>query len=146
VQPAYIISKGLEEFAAAQEQFGCLMDQLQAEHMLRREHGEVEECISKAGTELLRLLLQGHLDLRAAREAEREAIRGADGVLRMHCRKHCERALMTLFGEVTVRRLRYGAPGHDSVFPLDAELNLPADKYSHALAQARGGGSRQELL
>jgi hypothetical protein len=80
VQPAYIISKALEEFAAAREQLGCLMDQLQAEHVLRREHGEVEEWISKAGTELLRLLLQGYLDLRAAREAEREAIRGADGV------------------------------------------------------------------
>jgi hypothetical protein len=123
-----------------------LPDRLQAEHMLRREHGEVEEWIPRAGTELLRLLLQGHLDLRAAREAKREALRGADGVLRMHCRKHCERALMTLFGQVTVRRMRYGMAGHDSVFPLDAQLNLPADKYSHALTQARGGGSRQALL
>lgn len=133
MEPGYLISKGLEEFAAAREQFGCLMDQLQAEHMLRREHGDVEELISKQGTELLRLLLQGHLDLRAARESQRAAVRGADGVLRMHCRKGCERALMTLFGEVTVRRMRYGAPGHVSVFALDAELNLPGDKYSHGL-------------
>ncbi len=64
-----------------------------------------------------------------------KALRGADGVLRVHWRKHCERALMTLFGEVTVQRMRYGMAGHDSVFPSDAELNLPADKHSHGLGK-----------
>jgi hypothetical protein len=32
-----------------------------------------------------------------------------------------------------VKRMGYSLPGHESVFPLDAELNLPLDKYSHGL-------------
>jgi hypothetical protein len=39
------------------------------------EHGEVEELISHEGTELLRRLLQEHLDRRAAQETKREGVR-----------------------------------------------------------------------
>jgi hypothetical protein len=45
---------------------------------------------------------------------------------------------MSLFGEVNVKRLGYGARGKDRVFPLDAQLNLPKDKYSHGLRQRVG--------
>ena len=85
------------------------------------------------GTELLRRLLQGHLDVRAANETRQEAVTGADGVIRNHCRKDCRRDVMSLFGEVSVRRLGYSARGHRSLFVLDGELNLPVDKYSHGL-------------
>ena len=37
---------------------------------------------------------------------------------------------------MSVTRRGYGAPGLQSVFPLDAELNLPPDKYSHGLREA----------
>jgi hypothetical protein len=97
------------------------------------EQGEVEELISHEGTELLRRLLQEHLDRRAAQETKREGVKGPDGVLRRHVREACQRSLMTLFGEVTVQRLGYGAPGEESVFPLDGELNLPRDSYWHGL-------------
>jgi hypothetical protein len=97
------------------------------------EHGEVEELISHEGTELLRRLLQGHLDRRAAQETKREGVKGPDGVLRRQVREACQRGLMRLFGEVTVQRLGYGARGEERVFPLDGELNLPRDSYSHGL-------------
>jgi hypothetical protein len=132
---AYLIHQGLEEFAAAREQFSYLVRELQSAPVLGMQHGEVESLISREGTELLRRLLQGHLDLRSARENEREAVTGSDGVARSRCREGCERDLMSVFGEVQVRRRGYGAPGVSSVFPLDAELNLPADKYSHGLRQ-----------
>lgn len=40
---------------------------------------------------------------------------------------------MSIFGEVTVKRKGYGAPGVEKVFPMDAMLNLPKDKYSHGM-------------
>jgi hypothetical protein len=45
---------------------------------------------------------------------------------------------MSLFGEVTVKCLGYGARGQPSVFPLEAPLNLPRDKYSHGLRRRVG--------
>jgi len=38
-----------------------------------------------------------------------------------------------LFGEVTVTRTGYGERGSDSLHPLDAELNLPEEMYSHGI-------------
>jgi hypothetical protein len=40
---------------------------------------------------------------------------------------------MSIFGEVTVRRKGYSLPGVKSRFVLNADLNLPPDKYSHGL-------------
>jgi len=133
MKQAYTIHKGLDEFTAAREQFSHLIEQLQSDHALHMEHGDVEQIISRDGTELLRRLLQGHLDLRTSLECKREEIQGTDGSLRTHWRQGCKRSLMTLFGEVTVTRMKYSARGKESIFPLDAELNLPGDKYSHGL-------------
>ena len=135
MQPAYTLIRGLEEFTAAREQFAAVVNQLQSNQVLRMEHGEVEDLITHEGTELLRRLLQGHLDLRTVKETKREEVKGSDGVLRRHVREACQRGLMTLFGEVTVRRLGYGARGEESVFPLEGELNLPRDSYSHGIGR-----------
>ena len=43
------------------------------------------------------------------------------------------RALTSVFGEVTVTRRAYRAPGHANLHPADAALNLPAEKHSHGL-------------
>jgi hypothetical protein len=40
---------------------------------------------------------------------------------------------MTIFGEVTVSRIGYSARSATSIFPMDGELNLPNDQYSHGL-------------
>ncbi len=129
---AYTVIRSLEEFAAAREQFNFLVSRLQAAEMSRMEHGDVEATIAQEGTELLRRLLQGHFDLCAKTEERRLEVAGADGVIRGHCRA-AERGLMSLFGEVQVKRLGYSARGERRLCPLDAELNVPPDKYSHGL-------------
>ncbi|MGH8521631.1 MAG: hypothetical protein ACREU9_09495 [Gammaproteobacteria bacterium] len=68
---AYTVIRSLEEFSAARKQFNVLVSRLQSEEMGRMEHGEVEATIAHEGTELLRRLLQGHLDLRAKAEERR---------------------------------------------------------------------------
>jgi hypothetical protein len=135
---AYLIHQGLDEFAAARDQFGQLIEALQSEFNLEKEHGDIEALIWQDGKELLRRMLQGHLDLRAAREPKREHVIGGDGIIRTHRRRGCTRTLMSLFGEVSVKRMGYGERGQESVFPLDARLNLPRDKYSHGLRQRVG--------
>ena len=72
---AYTLIRGLGEFAAAREQFTYLVDRLQSEETAEMEHGEIEELIRADGMELLRRLLQGHLNLRAAREVKRSGER-----------------------------------------------------------------------
>jgi hypothetical protein len=102
--------------------------------MRAMEHGDVEATIAQEGTELLRRLLQGHLDLRTRLEERQGEVVGADGVVRRHCRQG-GRGLESLFGTVQVERLGYGAGtrGVKRLCPLDAELNLPKPKYSHGL-------------
>ena len=117
----------LDEFRPALEQFMSLAGQLGGEMAAKMEHGEIEDFISEAGTEVLGLLLQGRLDLHCNQEKREAAVTGSDGVVRTRCRCGCERSLMTIFGEVAVRRKGYGAPGVAMVFPMDAGLNLPRD-------------------
>ncbi|MGH7383417.1 MAG: ISKra4 family transposase, partial [Candidatus Methylomirabilales bacterium] len=135
MKQAYIISRGTEEFASAREQFALIVDRLQSAAVLSMEHGEVERLIWRGGTELMRRLLQGHLDVRAGAERREADVRGTDGVVRRHVREGCRRRLVTIFGEVEVRRCGYSAPEEGSLFPLDGELNLPKDSYSHGLRE-----------
>lgn len=57
---------------------------------------------------------------------------GADGVERTHHRPG-GRILESIFGRVHVRRMGYSARGVESLYPLDAELNLPSESYSHGV-------------
>ncbi len=113
-------------------------------------HGELEALVQAEGSELLRRLIQGHLNQRSCEEPLRECVVGADGMPRTQRREGRKRCLETRFGEVIVTRRGYGGRGMDSVFPLDAELNLPADKYSHGLrevvVQEVVGGSLDEAV
>lgn len=133
----YPIENGFDEFAAAKEQFEKIIGQLRSEATRSLEHGDVERLIAHEGNEVLRRLLQGYLDERAQAEEPRDGVVGADGQERRHCRAR-SRVLATVFGDVTVRRLGYGGAQLDSVFPLDAALNLPPDKYSQGLRRKVG--------
>ncbi len=62
-------------------------------------------------------------------------VRSGDGVARQRVRAGCPRRLMSVFGEVLVKRLAYGARGEESVFPLDEDLNLPKDSDPHGLRE-----------
>jgi len=122
----------MEAFCSSREQFDAMVAKMSSAETASLSHGDLEELLQRDGQELLRRLLQDHLDLRSARE-HRIAVVGADGVARNHHRDGSARRLETIFGTVDVRRLGYGKAGVDSVFPMDRCLNLPQDKYSHGL-------------
>jgi len=96
-------------------------------------HTGLEDRLAERGRELLRLLLQDHLDLRAAREERRQPVVGADEVVRSRVETGHARGLATVFGTVTVTRMAYRAPGVGNLCPADAVLNLPVEKHSHGL-------------
>ncbi|MGH8903147.1 MAG: ISKra4 family transposase, partial [Egibacteraceae bacterium] len=83
--------------------------------------------------QLQRRLYQDHLDLRAAREADHHDVTGADRVERTRTETGHHRKLATVFGEVSVERKAYRAPGACNLHPADAALNLPVERHSHGL-------------
>jgi len=120
-----------EAFDAAREKFEEMVDQLCSPEALEMAHGELETLISTEGMELLRRLLQGHLDFRGVGDVG-TAVAGTDGVVRTH-RRLGNRCLMSVFGPVSITRMRYSARDTTSLQPLDAELNLPQEVYSHGV-------------
>src|SRR5664280_529884 len=75
-------------------------------------HGDLETRLSVEGREQQRLLMQGHLEERAARETRRTGVTGNDGVARRRVEKDHQRPLTSVFGSVTVTRKAYrAAPG-----------------------------------
>ena len=122
-----------DEFQAATEQFQAMIETLLSAAMSRSEHGEIETFLHCEGQELLRRLFQGYLDRRSEDEVVQAVVVGADGSERRHRRPHCQRSLMSEFGEVVIDRIGYSGRGLTALYPLDRELNLPPDKYSHGL-------------
>lgn len=122
-------------FQQAYEQYDELVNSLSTEESQSWEHGEIERYINERGTELLRRLLQGHLDLRYSQEEYETEVYGSDGEKRPHRRKRTERQLETLFGEVVIQRVGYSTqkPDLSALYPADGKLNLPPDKYSDEL-------------
>jgi hypothetical protein len=94
---------------------------------------EIEDRFAADGREVLRAGVQLVLDARAAGEKRLAAVTGADGVARRRAERGHGRVITTVFGEVTVRRIAYRAPGCANLYPLDAALNLPACCYSWRL-------------
>jgi len=101
---------------------------LQARESWTMKHSELERWIEKEGREVMRQLLQAHLELRGPAEAVEE-VRDADGGERDIGRLH-QRSLATVFGAVTVERFGYRGEGQESLHPVDGELNLPVERYS----------------
>lgn len=122
-----------EEFKPAREEFESLINELISENTMKKEHGDIESLLYEDGMELLRKLLQAHLTIRTQREIQKNSATNSKGEKLTRCRKNCSRKLETKFGEVRVQRMGYSLPSCASVFPLDAELNLPPNKYSHGL-------------
>jgi len=120
-------------FEPARVQFEEIVEHLQSSKTVAMTHSELEELLQTEGRELLRQLLQGHLDYRGVGEVV-EPVVGSDGIARPH-RRPGSRSLVSIFGLVTVRRTQYGARGTSALQPLDAELNLPPERYSHGMRQ-----------
>ncbi|MBI2705797.1 MAG: ISKra4 family transposase [Actinobacteria bacterium] len=120
-------------FAASGTQFAGIVEYLDGAESAGLTHAELEDRLRADGFELLRLLFQDHLDLRASREQRVEAVMDADGTRRGWVEADHDRPLVTLFGEVRVCRLAYRAKGAANLYPADGVLNLPAESFSHGL-------------
>jgi hypothetical protein len=135
-------------FKEAQAQFEQILQWLSSDTACGLSHSEIEALLRSNGNELLRRLLQGYLDSRSEDEIEGEC-RGSDEIERTHRRSQV-RGLVSVFGEVQVRRIGYGGRKMTSLHPLDAELNLPVELYSHGLrrqvAQAAAKNSFSEVV
>jgi hypothetical protein len=120
-------------FERSAKRFGALVEWVGGEQARSLEHSELEARLAAEGRELIRVLLQDHLDLRAGAEQRAGGVLGADGVPRRNVERGHERELLSVFGEVEVRRLAYRARGQENLYVADAQLNLPAAKHSHGL-------------
>jgi hypothetical protein len=125
--PAGVVFTQSRQYYAETEQW------LVSEEAAGLRHADLEEQLLGRGRELMRRLHQDHLDLLAAREQRRSDVTGADQIARTRAEKGHPRQLATVFGQVTVTRIAYRAPGAPNVHPLDAALNLPQEKQSHGL-------------
>jgi hypothetical protein len=135
-------------FSGGRELFEQLVAYLESREAQWMKHSELERELENRGRELLRALYQGYLDRRAPGEAA-EAVRDVEGVEQTHEREQ-SRGLETVFGTVRVDRMGYGSRGSASLHPLDGELNLPSELYSHELrrraAEEAAKGSFDETV
>ena len=122
-----------DAFVASRALFGSTLHWLDGAEAAALDHAQLETQLQGKGRELLRQLFQDSMDLRAHRERPRAEVVGADAVVRTRVESGHTRALTTVFGEVSVSRMAYRAPGRANLHPADAELNLPAEKHSHGL-------------
>ena len=125
-------------------------------------HGELETRLQVDSREQYRLLLQGHLDARAAREPRRKDVTDNGRQSRRRVENGHQRVLETVFGLVTVTRKAYRASRTGSMthhenenetvnetvngsglvrraagnlYPADAVANLPPVRQSAGLAR-----------
>ncbi len=115
-------------YEQGQQCFNHIVDFLESKEGCSMNHSELERELEKRGRELMRLLLQEHLDNRGPGRCE-ESVFGADGIERPR-EKNQDRNIETVFGTVRLNRTGYGQEGVESLRPLDAELNLPVERYS----------------
>ena len=115
-------------FAAAEERFAGIIDELQSPARQHMGMSDLEKLLQAEGSQLLRDLLQGHMDLRSLGQVE-ETVTGADGVERRD-RHRRSRTINTVFGTVELNRERFHETGSPGLAPLDAELNLPPERAS----------------
>ena len=136
---AYDTVPGGDPFAVSKGMFTELAGELAGPAAAGMTACELEQHLDERGRDLLRQLLQEHLDLRAAREEQqaredRAPATGTDGITRTRRESGHGRLLATLFGTVRVTRCAWRHPGAVNFCPADAALSLPAGRHSHSLA------------
>jgi hypothetical protein len=119
-------------FQPARDAFEDTIALLSGAALAHATESQVEDETDSHGNEVKRLMLLGHLELRSLREqVERVPQFKACGD-RVRCRR---RSVESRFGRVYVMRagvVPHQAPkGTPARFPLDEELNLPSEIYSH---------------
>src|SRR3990167_10617517 len=123
--------KTYDFFATAEQKFFELTNTLQTRHTASMKFSNLEKLIENDGRELLRLLLQAHIDSRGDGDIG-EFIDGADGVTRTH-KRIGERQIKSIFGVVACEHMGYGMRNIESLFPKNSHLNLPENSHSYEL-------------
>lgn len=121
-----------DHYSVARDELENIIDFLKSAQTQGLTASQLEAAIKDRSWELLRQLLQAHLDVRGPGEAAAPVI-DAEGVQRRASSRQHRRTLTTIFGDVSVSRRGYGEQGRASLHPLDAELNLPVEQYSFGL-------------
>src|SRR5260221_13980867 len=99
-------------YASADEFFGGLKRKLQSKETRQMTHSDLERLLEEQGRELMRRLLQAHVDGRGPGEVTGPVV-NADGATLSHQRLQ-QRKLTTVFGAVDVTRVGYGKRGVES--------------------------------
>jgi hypothetical protein len=121
-----------DSFCSSREAFGEILAWLEGSEAAGLDHAGLEAGIDSRGRELLRRMLQDHLNLRTAAETRVEVTCG-EGVAHRSVETGHARPLLSVFGPVNVDRFAYRCRGHANLYPGDAELNLPVERHSHGL-------------
>lgn len=129
---AYATDAKTQPFDASLKKYQEMVSFLQSSPSLAMQHEELEDYVRQQGRDLLRRMVQGHLDVRAMAE-QTVTVRGAEGIERSQERKGTHRKLRLVFGDVEVTRRLYQADGVAGLAPMDAALNLPQELYSFGM-------------
>jgi hypothetical protein len=127
---------GTDVYAASRALFDALITRVGDPQMTARPEHAVEEFITGEGRDVLKQVLQDHLDARAAAEPRLAEVTGADQVERRRAERGHARLLATTLGPVEVTRIAYRAPAVSNLHPADAWLALPDGLYSYPLQEA----------
>jgi hypothetical protein len=122
-------SEEADAYLPARKQLESIVTHLQS--VPRMTLNDLEQFLNDEGREILRRLIQGFLDERGPGAVDEPVIDAKD--LEHTHRRLNTRSVTTTFGDVTVGRQGYGGRGLESLHPLDAELNLSEESYSHQM-------------
>jgi hypothetical protein len=104
-------------FQRSRALFDTVTDWLAGGASAQATHAELEVQLQTHGRDVLRQLLQDHLDLRAAREARLAGVSDADGVDHRYVESGHDRGLATVLGPISVMRIAYRALGGTNLYP-----------------------------
>src|SRR6266536_3088455 len=91
-------------FASVRAHVELMIGWARSEEALALEHDVIEERAMRDGMELMRLLAEAHMGLRALREQRRDAVTDADGGVRRTAEDGQEHTRVMIFGPVRTSR------------------------------------------
>lgn len=116
-------------FDEADAQYATMQETLTSSDFEGKTEAEVQRWLAIEQRELMRRLHQAFVTLRGQAQVGVPVV-GRDGVTRTHVRPEKSRQLETVFGTVEVERTGHSGRGLSTLYPVDASLNLPEQKYS----------------
>ncbi len=126
----------LERIGSARNAFANLEHWLYSHTSATHKLHTIEVEQERRGREVLRLMLQAHIDSRGdgcvGDGLVVSPLGSSEEIVYRHKRLRSRR-LITVFGPVSITRMEYSSPGRHNLYPLDAVLGLPARSYSYEI-------------